>query len=100
MTITEILDQAKALSPQERKELAKLLIDTLDVATEQPRHKGDEPQEHWGKSLNKLMDEIGPIELLYPEIEDPVEWVKHLRAEERRRRLGDWGEENASDDTE
>jgi hypothetical protein len=29
MTIAEILDQAKALSPQERKELAKLLIDTL-----------------------------------------------------------------------
>jgi hypothetical protein len=46
------------------------------------------------------MDEIGPIELLYPEIEDPVEWVKHLRAEQRRRRLGDWGEEVPSDETE
>ena len=41
------------------------------------------PAEHWGKELNRLMDEIGPIEMLYPEIEDPVEWVKHLRAEER-----------------
>ena len=31
MTITEILEQAKTLSPRERKELAKLLIDMLDV---------------------------------------------------------------------
>lgn len=33
MTITEILEQAKTLSPQERKELAKLLIDMMDVGT-------------------------------------------------------------------
>jgi hypothetical protein len=31
MTVAEILDQARALSPQECKELAKLLIDTLDT---------------------------------------------------------------------
>lgn len=81
MTITEILDLAKTLTPWERKALAILLIDTLDVPS-------DEPEEHWGKSLNKLLDEIGPIEMKYPDIEDPVEWVKHRRAEERRRRLG------------
>ena len=86
MTVTEILDQAKALSQQERKELAKLLIDTLDEP-EQPT--ADETEKHWGQSLNKLMDEIGPIEMKYPEIEDPVEWVKHLRAERRRHRLGE-----------
>ena len=32
MTVTELLEQAKALSPHERKELVKRLIDTLDVA--------------------------------------------------------------------
>jgi len=90
MTVAEIMEQAKTLSAQERKELVKQLVDTLDLAPEQ---KSDEPEEHWGKSLNRLLDEIGPIEMLYPEIEDPVEWVKHLRAEQRRRRLGDWGEE-------
>lgn len=31
MTVTEILEQAKALTPAERKELAKQLIDTLDI---------------------------------------------------------------------
>src|SRR5262249_15836686 len=58
-----------------------------------PPSSEEQPQEHWGKALNRLLDEIGPIEMKYPEIEDPVEWVKHLRAEERRHRLGDWGEE-------
>jgi hypothetical protein len=95
MTLADILDQAKALSVQERKELLKLLIDTLDAGEAAPV-----PEEHWGKSLNKLLDEIGPIELLYPEIEDPVEWVKHLRAEQRRRRLGDWGEEADEDEAQ
>ena len=90
MTIAEILDQAKALSPQERKELAKLLIDTLDVP---PEPQSDEPEEHWGKNLLRLLDEIGPIELIHPEIEDPVEWVKQIRREQRQKRLGDWGEE-------
>jgi hypothetical protein len=90
MTVAEILEQAKALSPQERKELAKLLIDTLDVPSEQ---KSDEAEEHWGKNLLRLLDELGPIELIHPEIEDPVEWVKQIRREERQKRLGDWGEE-------
>jgi hypothetical protein len=89
MTLAEILEQAKALSPQERKELAKLLIDMMDAP---PQGEAAESEEHWGKGLNRLMDEIGPIEMKYPEIEDPVEWVKHLRAEQRRRRLGDWGD--------
>ena len=31
MTIAEILQQAKTLSVQERKELIKLLVDSLDV---------------------------------------------------------------------
>jgi hypothetical protein len=36
MTITEILDQAKTLTPAERKELAKLLIDMMDASTPPP----------------------------------------------------------------
>ncbi len=90
MTITEILEQAKKLTPQERKELAKSLIDSLDIA-EEPTI--DEPEEHWGQNLLRLLDELGPIELIHPEIEDPVEWVKQIRREQRQKRLGDWGEE-------
>ena len=90
MTVAEILEQAKALSLQERKELTKLLVDTLDIEitiTSDELHR-----EHWGQSLKQLMDEVGSIELLYPEIEDPTEWVKHLRSESRKRRLGEWGD--------
>lgn len=89
MTIAEVFEQAKLLNPQERKELAKMLIDIIDVGESTEATKDDE---HWGHSLNQLMDEIEPIEMKYPEIEDPVEWVKHLRAEERKRRLFDWDE--------
>lgn len=39
MTIAEILQQAKALSVQERKELVKLLIDSLDVPEAVPREQ-------------------------------------------------------------
>ena len=90
MTIIEILEQAKALSPEERKELAKLLIDTLNV-TQEPKAAAQE--EHWGENLLRLLDELGSVELLHPEIEDPVEWVKQIRQEQRQRRLGDWGED-------
>lgn len=90
MTITDIFDQAKNLSAQERKELAKLLIDSLDTL---PEKKSDEPQKHWGKNLLRLLEELGPIELAPPEIEDPVEWVKQIRKEQHQQRLGDWGED-------
>jgi hypothetical protein len=39
MTIAEILQQAKALSIQERKELIKLLVDSLDVPEAVPRQQ-------------------------------------------------------------
>jgi len=92
MSVTEILEQVKALSLVERDKLfAELQALQNAVPTDEPERV--EPEEHWGQSLNRLLDEIGPIEMKYPEIEDPVEWVKHLRAEERRHRLGDWSED-------
>jgi hypothetical protein len=72
MTITDILDQAKALSPQERKELAKLLIDTLD--TGETAH-----QPKTGAEIVALLQTMQPIEFVDPDIEDPVEWVKAQR---------------------
>jgi hypothetical protein len=90
MTLDTILEQAKMLSRQERKELVKLLIDMLDA----PQHvEAVVPEEHWGKNLLRLSDEIGPIDLIYPEITDPVEWVKQIRRDQQRRRLGDWDQD-------
>ncbi|MBX3085455.1 MAG: hypothetical protein KF716_27720 [Anaerolineae bacterium] len=72
MTITEIFDQAKTLSPQERKELAKLLIDTLEIGepTTQPKT---------GAQIVAMLQGMEPIEFVDPQIEDPVEWVKTQR---------------------
>lgn len=88
MTVAEILEQAEALSQEERKELAKRLIDMIDTNLKDKMSdiKAGEP---WGESVTKLISELD-VGLKYPEIEDPVEWVKHLRSEEQKRRLGDW----------
>ena len=39
MTMAEILQQAKTLSGQERKELVKLLVDSLEVPEAAPRQQ-------------------------------------------------------------
>jgi hypothetical protein len=68
MTITEILEQAKTLSPQERKELAKLLIDMLDVGSPSTQRRLSElrglGKEIWQgidaqEYVNQLRDEWG-----------------------------------------
>jgi hypothetical protein len=53
MTVAEILEQAKALSLEERKELLRLLIE-WDMSTESQLTD----EEHWGQSMLRLLDEI------------------------------------------
>lgn len=74
MTVAEILEQAKTLSLPERRELTKLLIDTLDPTTEQA-------QTNWktGAEIVAMMQEIGVIEFVDEDIDDPVEWVQTQR---------------------
>jgi hypothetical protein len=78
MTVSEILVQAQALSPQERKELAKLLIDTLDSGevSNQPKT---------GAEIVAMLENMEPIEFVDSHIEDPVEWVKAQRAKRREK---------------
>lgn len=87
MTVTEIMKQAQVLSPQERKELVKLLVDSLDV--EKPTL--NEPEEHWGQALNRLLDSLDTRDWESLDVDDPVAWVKQQRETEQKRRLGDWG---------
>lgn len=104
MNDTHYLDEALALAlklpPAERLRLVERVVVSVEqeiaAGVSSNQASGDE---HWGMSLNRLMDEIGPIEMVYPEIDDPVAWVKHLRAEQRRRRLGNWDEDDRSDET-
>ena len=46
MTVTEIMKQVQALNPQDRQELVKLLVDSLDVGKPEPpepKNIGDRP---------------------------------------------------------
>ncbi len=77
MAIADVFEQAKGLSPAERRELAKLLIDTLAEPAQATVPKSSD--EHWGRDLNQRLAEIGAIEFVDPDIEDPVDWVNAQR---------------------
>lgn len=47
----------------------------------------------WGERLVLLLEKIGPIELLYPEIEDATEWVKQIRRDQDERRGLKWDDD-------
>ena len=70
MTVAEIIEQARALSLQERKDLVKQLVDTLDS----PITKSPLPQKHSILELAGLGAEI------WKDI-DAQEYVDQLRNE-------------------
>jgi hypothetical protein len=66
MTVAEIMERAKTLSLQERKELAKLLIDSLDMPVSEEMHS---------------ILEFESIAAHLADDEDPQEYVKRIRRE-------------------
>ena len=78
MSIGDIMRQAQSLSPRERKELLKLLIDSLDVR-ELPSTV------RTGAQIAALLANMEPIEFVDSEIEDPVKWVEEQRRKETNR---------------
>jgi hypothetical protein len=88
----EALALALKLAPRERLHLIERVASSVEREFVAPPSAEEQPDQHWGRNLLRLLDELGPIEMKYPEIEDPVEWVKQIRRDERKQRLGDWGE--------
>jgi hypothetical protein len=86
MTVAEILEQARTLSWQERKELVKSLIDTLGEPVEAKNPKT-------GADIIAKLEEVGPIEFVDPHIEDSVEWVKAQRQKQADRLKPYWDDE-------
>ena len=73
MTVAEILEQAKKLTPEERDELVEQLT-TLDEMEDDAQHAST------GAEIVAMIEALEePIELVDPHIEDPVEWVKAQR---------------------
>lgn len=88
MTLAAILEQAKTLTPHERKELAKLLIDMIDLPA-QPR------QPKTGAEIVAMLEAMeGAVELVDSHIEDPAEWVKAQR-QKRQEKLNPYWESEA-----
>jgi len=76
-TVTEILEQAKKLTREEREELARQLLTTPDEPEPSRRAKT-------GAEIVALLEAMdGPVEFVDPHIEDPVEWVKAQRRTRR-----------------
>lgn len=90
--LEEALSIALRLSPADRLRLVEKVISSVGRELEAAPSDQAPPEEHWGQSLNRLLEELGPIDLVDPEIEDPVEWVRSQREKQRRHRLGDWGQ--------
>jgi hypothetical protein len=91
--LEEALALALKLAPKERLQLIERVASSVERDIEAVPEGESQPEKHWGKNLLRLLDELGPIELDHPEIEDPVEWVKKIRQEQWAHRLGDWGKD-------
>src|SRR5258708_30305417 len=90
--LEEALSLALSLSRVDRLKLVERVVSSVERELEVPPFGEEQPEAHWGQALNRLLNEVGPIDLVDPEIEDPVEWVKAQREKQRKQRLGDWGQ--------
>lgn len=109
MTMLEVLAQAKALSVSERKELAKLLIDSLDAAPPTRTHSivelegmaadraDQEADGHaevtWGEQLVHIVQQTEIAPWGDETIADPVEALQAQRRQEYARLASDWNGE-------
>ena len=80
-SLDEVLALVLKLAPKERLQLIERVASSIEREIEAPPLGEAQPEQHWGRSLLRLLDELGPIEMSYPEIEDPVEWVKQSRCD-------------------
>ncbi len=93
VSLEEALALALKLAPRERLQLIERVASSVEHDIESAAPDKPQPEGHWGENLLRLLDELGPIDLIHPEIEDPVEWVKQIRREQNQKRLGDWVEQ-------
>lgn len=85
MTISDILEQVKQLTPNEQDILVQQILDLQEHHPQNMTRKAKT-----GSELVALLKSFGPIELVDPEIEDPVEWVKAQRQKEADRLKPYW----------
>lgn len=83
--LEEALALALKLPPGDRLRLVERVVASVEhdivggVPVTQP------PAEHWGQSLNRLLDALDMSDWQALDIKDPVEWVKALRRQDESR---------------
>ncbi len=80
MTVADILEQVQQLTPDEQDELIQRILE-LRVHT---------PKAKTGAELVAMLRKMGPIDLVDPQIEDPVEWLEAQRQKEADRLKPYW----------
>lgn len=88
------LSLALLLPAKDRLRLAESLVASvqreLPISPEEQPDAATIESTHWGENVLALLETIGPIELEYPDIDDPVEWVKRVRQDQERGRGLAW----------
>ena len=83
-SLEDVLEIALKLGPKERLQLIERVASSVEREIQIQPISDESPEIHWGQNLLRLLDELGPIELDYPEIEDPVAWVKQIRRDQEK----------------
>lgn len=79
VTLEEALALALKLAPKERLQLIERVASSVEQEIGAASPDAEQPEKHWGRDLLRLLDELEPLEMSHPEIEDPVEWVRQIR---------------------
>lgn len=88
MSVTEILEQVKSLSPAERDELLASLQSMQSVPARKHQPKT-------GAEIVAMLEAMPPIELVDSHIEDPIEWVKAQRQKRQEQLKPYWDDESS-----
>ena len=90
--LEEALALALKLPPGDRLRLVERVVASVehDIAGGVP--VTPTAAEHWGQSLNRLLDALDTSDWQALEINDPVEWVKALRRQDESRLEAYWND--------
>ena len=85
-TVDEALAIVLKLTPEERMELIERVNSSLEPDMNTPPAQ----EEHWGKKLSALLDEMDTTDWDALDIDDPVAWVKAQREKDHARLEDYW----------
>ena len=60
--LEEALSLALSLSPVDRLKLVERVVSSVESELENPPTGEASSEEHWGQALNRLLNELGPID--------------------------------------